>query len=254
MNAQEFYRARNQHLTIDTLPSATGVDLDAAYAIAAGIAQMHTAAGHRIAGRKVGFANRAMWRVLKLETLVWGHMYDDTVHFDSAEFPLAGTHTPKIEPEIVIKVGNPQAGEGLAMAEWIALGFEIVDTPFGEAKFTPIDFVAAWGLHEGLIVGPPLAVTDANREELSAQLAEFKVALSKNGTLVEEGAGKNSLKSPALCLTELAQAAAKRGDPLQPGELISTGSLTTAQPVAPGEAWSADLTGLPLPSLHVRFR
>ena len=31
MNAQEFYRARNQRLTIDALPSATGVDLDAAY-------------------------------------------------------------------------------------------------------------------------------------------------------------------------------------------------------------------------------
>ena len=253
MNAADFYRARTGHLTIDALPSATGVDLDAAYAIETGIAQLHAAAGHRIVGRKVGYANKAMWRVLKLETLVWGHMYDDTVHMGAEELPLAGTHQPKIEPEIVVKVRDPHA-EGLAMAEWIALGFEIVDSPFGDAKPTPIDFVAAWGLHEALIVGEPLAVTDTNRHELATQLAEFKVALSKNGALIEEGAGKNSLKSPALCLAELAQAAAKRGDPLQPGELISTGSLTTAQPVAPGEVWTADLAGLPLPGLRVRFR
>ena len=37
------------------------------------------AAGHRTVGRKVGYANKAVWRVLKLETLVWAHMYDDTV-------------------------------------------------------------------------------------------------------------------------------------------------------------------------------
>jgi hypothetical protein len=37
--------------------------------------------GHQTVGRKVGFANKAMWRVLKLETLVWAHMYDDTVHY-----------------------------------------------------------------------------------------------------------------------------------------------------------------------------
>jgi hypothetical protein len=32
------------------------------------------------------------------------------------------------------------------------------------------------------------------------QLARFKVRLMKNGELMEEGSGKNSLRSPALCL------------------------------------------------------
>ena len=35
-------------------------------------------------GRKVGFANKAMWRVLKLDTLVWAHMYDDTAAMRTA--------------------------------------------------------------------------------------------------------------------------------------------------------------------------
>lgn len=59
-------------------------------------------------------------------------------------------------------------------------------------------------------------------------LAGFKLRLLKNGVLVEEGSGKNSLPSPALCLVELAAAAARRGDPLAGGELTSTGTLTAA--------------------------
>ncbi len=256
MNAADLFRARANRLMIDALPSANGFDLDAAYAVEHEIMQLQQAAGRPAVGRKVGFANKAMWRVLKLETLVWAHMFEDTVvHAEqgAGTFSLAGFHAPKIEPEIVIKIGDPQAGEGLAMAEWVALGFEIVDCPYPDWKFTPTDFVAAWGFHAGLIVGAPLVVTPSNIEALSTQLAEFKLALSRGNELIEEGAGKNCLRSPALCLTELSQASAKRGNPLRAGEIISTGSLTNAQPIAPGEEWGAELNGLPLASLRVRF-
>jgi hypothetical protein len=45
-----------------------------------------------------------MWRVFKLQTLVWSHMYDDTVHcIDGNAGTLALPHARslKIEPEIV---------------------------------------------------------------------------------------------------------------------------------------------------------
>ena len=38
------------------------------------------------------------------------------------------------------------------------------------------------------------------------------------------------------------------------GEIISTGTLTDAHPVAPGETWSTAFEGLPLNGLEVRFR
>ena len=90
-------------------------------------------------------------------------------------------------------------------------------------------------------------------ESLTHQLADFRLGLSRNNDLVEEGAGKNCLRSPALCLEELKKAAAARGDALRPGEIISTGSLTNAQPIATGEEWRAELNGLPLASLRVQF-
>ncbi len=252
MNAADFLAARSQQASIDALPSANGFDLDAAYAMETEIVRLRAEDGHGAVGRKVGFANKAMWRILKLETVVWAHMFEDTVvHADQGitEFPISQLRAPKIEPEIVMKVGDPQAG--LAGVEWIALGFEIVDCPYPDWKFTPIDFVAAWGLHAGLIIGQRKPLSDV--ESLTHQLADFKLALSRNNVLVEEGAGKNCLRSPALCLEELTRAAAARGDALRPREIISTGSLTNAQPIAVGEEWRAELNGLPLSSLRVQF-
>src|SRR3981189_127629 len=58
-----------------------GFDLATAYAVESELARLRRAGGRTTVGRKVGFANKAMWRVLKLETLVWAHMYDDTVQY-----------------------------------------------------------------------------------------------------------------------------------------------------------------------------
>ena len=257
MTPSAFLKARSHQLPIEALPSANGFDLDAAYAMESEVMRLRETEGAIVAGRKVGYANKAMWRMLKLETLVWAHMFEDTVHMAPqgvCELSIAPYRSPKIEPEIVIKVKDPLAGEGLASAEWIALGFEILDNPYPDWKFQPVDFVAAWGLHVGLIVGKKLDVTSSNIDLLANQLADFKISLLRNNELIEEGAGKNSLRSPALCLGELARASAQRNDPLRPGEIVSTGTLTTAQTIMPGEEWRAELNGLALASLRVTFK
>ncbi len=253
MTAVDFLAARSSQGSIDSLPSANGFDLDAAYAMEAEIKRLREAAGHPVVGRKVGFANKALWRIMKLETIVWAHMFEDTVvHADQgvAEFAISHLRAPKIEPEIVVKLRDPEAG--LSGVEWLALGFEIVDCPYPDWKFTPVDFVAAWGLHAGLIVGPRKPVTEV--EALTHQLADFKLGLFCDNVLIEEGAGRNCLRSPALCVEELVRAAAKRGDPLQAGEVISTGSLTDAKPISAGQEWRTELNGLPLHTLRVEFK
>jgi 2-keto-4-pentenoate hydratase len=77
------------------------------------------------------------------------------------------------------------------------------------------------------------------------------VQLLKDGALVDEGSGRNSLRSPALCLGELASAIARQSgaQPLTAGELVSSGTLTESQPIAPGETWTAIVDGLDVPSL-----
>ena len=43
--------------------------------------RLRCSAGRTPVGRKVGFASKAMGRVLGLDTLLWAHMYDDTVQY-----------------------------------------------------------------------------------------------------------------------------------------------------------------------------
>jgi 2-oxo-3-hexenedioate decarboxylase len=246
-------------------PSARegGLDVATAYAVDAELARLRRAAGHTTVGRKVGFANKAMWRVLKLDTLVWSHMYDDTVHHargGDAALPVARMYSPKIEPEIVFKLKRP-LGDGEADAaavldavEWLAIGFEIIDCVFPGWKFQPADFVASFGLHAALVVGEPRTVTAATIPGLVEALPRFTLRLTKNGELAEEGSGKNSLRSPALCLAELAAGIARQGaEPLRAGELVSSGTLTNSHPIAPGETWRAEVEGVDLPALALRI-
>lgn len=263
---QSAYLARRR----DVVPPSSrdgGLDLDTAYAVERELSARRRATGHTAVGRKVGYANKAVWRALKLETLVWADMYDDTVQFapsGSAELSIAGMCAPKIEPEIVFQMRRalePGVSDPVAIlnaVEWVALGFEIIDCPYADWKFQPPDFVAAYGLHAALVVGPPTTVDAGNVAALVAQLPSFKVRLSKNGELVEEGTGRNSLRSPALCLGELATAISHRAgaEPLAAGELVSSGTLTESKLIVPGETWSATLDGLDLAalSLHVSAR
>ncbi len=41
--------------------------------------------------------------------------------------------------------------------------------------------------------------------------------------------------------------------PLAGGEMVTTGTLTMARPVAPGGTWTTELSGIPLDPLRVRL-
>jgi 2-keto-4-pentenoate hydratase len=241
-----------------------GFDLNTAYQVEAALKRFREARGHRAVGRKVGYANKAMWRVLKLETLVWAHMYNDTVHHsDSNSATLTPPHrrSLKIEPEIVFGLKQPILAEGLDAAsalestDWLAMGFEIIDCPFPEWKFQPSDFVASFGLHAALVIGERVQVQPDLIPTLVDQLPRFKVRMSKNGEFAEEGSGRNSLKSPALCLAELGAAIVRRfpTQPLSAGEIVSSGTLTAGHPTDRGDRWTAEVEGLPLPPLTLRL-
>jgi 2-dehydropantoate 2-reductase len=261
--ARELLAASESGEMVEIPPSDRGFDLNACYSVEWEIKRLREQAGHKVVGRKVGFANKAMWRILKLPTLVWGHMYDDTVRYadnNLAEIVLPKARSLKIEPEIMFGLKRPITAEGLDAAaaldacEWIAFGFEIIDCPFPDWKFQPSDFVASLGLHAALIVGERKPVTPDLILTLIEQLPSFKVRMSKNGVFVEEGSGKNSLRSPALCLAELGGAVLKRGQPpLGAGEIISSGTLTAGHLTDRGDNWTAVLEGLPLPNLSLRF-
>ncbi len=163
---------------------------------------------------------------------------------------LAHLCQPRIEPEVVFKLAtSPEPDDVLASVEWVAAGFEIVHCPFAGWRFTAADCTAAFGLHGALLVGEPVAI---ERLDVS-QLPEFALTLRRGGDEIERGTGANVLGSPALALRHLVEIARERGTPVGAGEVITTGTLTNAWEVNPGETWSSDYGTLGVPGLTITF-
>lgn len=236
-------------------------DVAAAYEVLAEIERRRRAQGWQSAARKIGFTNRTIWARYGVDRPMWAHAWDRTVQFAPsglASRSLAGLVQPRIEPEVVFRLKAPVPAVDDAMSildcvEWVAAGFEIVQSHFPDWKFTAADCTAAFGLHGALIVGAPLAVTADNRAAIAAALPAFALQLRRGGTLVETGAGANVLGSPALALAHLARVLATQpwAPPLAAGEVITTGTVTDAWPVAPGQTWTSDYGALGVAGLTV---
>ncbi len=237
-------------------------DLDAAYDVAQRIHRERIAEGASPVGRKIGFTNPDMWERYGVREPIWAYVYDRTVEYlpgTKAACPLARFAEPKIEPEIVLRLHSPpRPGAGVAevldAVEWVAHGFEIVQSHFRGWKFEAPDAFADASLHGRLFVGPPQPVASLGGDA-AAVLESFTLALSRDGRPVESGRGSNVLGSPLAAIAHLAAVLAKRaGDhALRAGEIVTTGTITTAHAVRPGETWRSEIRGIALPGLEIAF-
>jgi 2-oxo-3-hexenedioate decarboxylase len=220
------------------------------------------AIGWKPVGRKIGFTNRTIWPRYGVHEPIWGFVYDHTLVRASggrAEVPLEGLAQPRIEAEICfgLKAPPPRSRDPhaiLAAIDWVAHSVEIVQTFHPDWKFALPDCTAANGLHGRLVLGPPTPV--ARIPHLEALLPAARVVLRCGRRKVDEGVGANVLDSPLFALAHLVELLAIQPefDQLHAGEIVSTGTLTDAHPVKPGETWSTVFEGLPLPGLKVTFR
>ena len=238
-------------------------DLDAGYLVLAELMRERRARGRRPIGRKTGFTNRSIWALYGVDAPMWAHVYDDTVSHardGKAAVSLAGTVSPRMEPEILFKlrapipVGCTDAERLLASVEWYAHSVEIVDSHF-DWKFKLADAAADWACHARLVVGEPQAIRSEDIPALARALPEIRAALSMDGVKRIEGVGANVLGSPAYALGFLADLVAQQPfmEPIAAGEIISTGTISDALPVKPGETWSTEIIGLPAQNLTIVY-
>jgi 2-keto-4-pentenoate hydratase len=239
----------------------SGLTLDDAYRITALLNQTREARGARRVGRKIGFTNRTIWQQYNVHAPIWGYVYDSTVHnLESiTALPIAGLAEPRIEPEIVFglaAVPSPDMDDTalLSCLDWVAHGFEIVQSPFPDWKFLAADTVAVNALHGALLIGPRHKIGTRGREWRNV-LSDFTIELCCDGRVVDNGHAANVLDGPLSALRHFVGLLA--GDPvnhaLAAGEIVTTGTLTRAMPVQPGEIWSTALSGIALDGVKLRF-
>lgn len=237
-----------------------GLTLDEAYRVTALLDQKREARGEKRLGRKIGFTNRTIWEQYKVYAPIWGYIYDSTVHelSNTAALPLSGFAEPRIEPEIVFGLAREPAADMdetalLSCVDWVAHGFEIVQSIFPRWQFSAADTIAANGLHGAPLIGPRHAISHAAQWQNA--LPSFAIDLLCDGRVIDRGHAENVLGGPVSALRHLVGLLA--GDainpPLAAGEIVTTGTLTRAMPVKSGETWSTALHGIALPGIEVRF-
>ena len=244
------------------LPSAQagGLPLAQAYAVAQRLAQMRIARGERPVGWKIGFTNRSIWDRYGVHAPIWGPVWDSTAALldgTSERVSLAGFSQPRLEPEVVFGFASaPAAGMSLAELQaclaWVAHGFEIVHTHFADWRFTLADTVADFALHGWLRVGPRVAVADW--PTLAGDLAALRVELSCDGVIKDRGIGSVVLDGPLHALQQWIDAMAVTTPAwrVAAGEFVTTGTITDAWPLAPGQHWQTRLSDTRLAALSLR--
>jgi 2-keto-4-pentenoate hydratase len=244
-------------------PAPFGLTVAQAYEHALAVRELRIGRGEQPRGFKIGFTNRSIWPRYGVYAPIWGTVWDTTLAFceGSANVSLAGTCEPRLEPEAVLGIAaTPPPGASLQALydciEWVAPGFEIVQSHRPGWKFEAADTVADSGLHGRLLVGRriPVRTLAPDAASLEARLAQAKVALYKEDACKEEGVGANVLDGPLRALHHflLALRDCPGAPDLLPGDVVTTGTWTDAWSVAAGERWTARFDA-PLSELTVNF-
>src|ERR1700733_12016115 len=140
-------------------------EVSAAYQDALKVRGLRMARGERPLGYKIGFTNRTIWERYGVFAPIWGPVWNTTLTMCDGHGVLDLTRTcqPRLEPEIVFGIAStPPADVTLeslfACIDWVAPGFEVVQSHCADWKFTAAETVMDGALHARLLVGPRTSV------------------------------------------------------------------------------------------------
>jgi 2-keto-4-pentenoate hydratase len=211
-----------------------------AYAIQGVNVRRRVAAGAQIIGRKVGLTSKPMQQMLGVDEPDYGVLLDDMYVEEGDQIDLGRLIQPRIEAELAFVLERDLEGPGVTAAKALSAiagvlpALEIVDSRVADWRIKLIDTVsdnASCGL---LTVGGAMTpVTDVD-------LRLVGMALTRNGEVIDTGAGAAALGNPARCVAWLANKFASFGASLAAGDVILPGAVHRMVPVQPGDVFRAE--------------
>jgi 2-oxo-3-hexenedioate decarboxylase len=197
-----------------------------------------------LAGWKLGVTSRAKQAQVGVSDPVYGFLAAGNALDLGAPLKTGELIQPRAEPEIVFTLDRDLAGphvtaaEVLAATAGVAVGVEILDSRYRDYRFTMADVVADNTSAARYVIGVPVPPAGID-------LRLIGVVLEHNGEVVTTASGAASLGHPAAAVAWLIRALAAEGEGLRAGEVVLSGGLTAAVPVAPGDVVvvSADRLG-----------
>jgi 2-keto-4-pentenoate hydratase len=243
--AKALYRARADREPIapftDREPDLGMAD---GYAVQRELVTMLLADGDHVIGYKAGLTSAPMQRMFGVDTPDYGPVLASTRYANGDTIPLDTFIAPKVEAEIVFRLGRRLAGPGVdlgqaraAIADVMA-GLEIVDSRIENWRIKLADTIADLASN-GAVVLADHAVPVA---DLDSRLTGM--VFTRNGELEATGAGAAALGDPVAVVAWLANTLGAHGIALEPGHLIMTGALHAAVAMNPGDEFTAEFDRL----------
>jgi 2-oxo-3-hexenedioate decarboxylase len=225
--------ARRQEVApiTDTVP---GLSVEDGYAIQEALLARRLASGERIVGAKLGLTSRAKQRAMNVDEPCYAVLTD--AMYLPAEEPirLGELIHPRVEPEIVLYLGEDLAGPGVTAQDAldatsaVCCGLEVIDSRYTDFRFSLADVVADNASSARFTLGPRRV--DPRLVDLSLVGCLFE----HDGNLVATAAGAAVLGHPAEAVARLANWLGRRGQRLRAGWAVLSGGLTDAVPLSPG--------------------
>ncbi len=243
--AQALYQARATRTPIapftDREPTLGMAD---GYAIQQELVTMLLADGDRVIGYKAGLTSAPMQRMFGVDTPDYGPVLASTMYANGDTIDVGRFIAPKVEAEIVFRLGSRLAGPGVdrdqtraAITEAVA-GLEIVDSRIEGWRVMLADTVADLASN-GAVVLADNAVPIA---DIDPRL--IGMVFTRNGELEATGAGAAALGDPVAVVAWLANTLGEHGIALEAGDLIMTGALHAAVAMQPGDEFTAEFDRL----------
>ncbi len=224
--------------------------LDDAYAVQAGLA---ASAGLRLAGYKIGATNAQVQARFGVDAPFSGRLFREYVDESPLRVPAGAVNFHAIEAEFDFVMGHalpPRAApytrdEVRAAVRSVHPAIEVPDSRYADwLSMRAEDLIADNAIGCLLCVGP------AAEGGLDHDLAGQQVIVRIDGEVVSEGAGSNVLGDPWNVMVWLANQLSARGDTLEAGHVVTTGSAADVVQCRPGDTVTAEFGPIGTAEVH----
>jgi len=243
--ARALYDARRTRVPIPPFTDADPtLGMADGYAIQRELIDLLLADGDRIVGHKVGLTSKPMQQMVGVDSPDYGPVLASTIYRDGDTIPVSRFIAPKVEAEIVFVIGERLMGPGVTVTQAHAAiagavaAMEIVDSRIADWRIKLADTVADLASNGAMATSSRVVPIT----ELDPRLVGM--TLTRNGELIDTGAGAAALGDPVAVVAWLANVLGADGVALEPGHLIMTGALHAAVPMTPGDVFRAEFDRL----------
>jgi 2-keto-4-pentenoate hydratase len=243
--ARALYDARRTRVPIPPFTDADPtLGMADGYAIQRELIDLLLADGDRIVGHKVGLTSKPMQQMVGVDSPDYGPVLASTIYRDGDTIPVSRFIAPKVEAEIVFVIGERLMGPGVTVTQAHAAiagavaAMEIVDSRIADWRIKLADTVADLASNGAMATSSRIVpITDIDTRLIG-------MTLTRNGELIDTGAGAAALGDPVAVVAWLANVLGGDGVALEPGHLIMTGALHAAVPMTPGDVFRAEFDRL----------